>query len=659
MPVNRALLCLVVIAVPQIAFGQKSEATKMWEYEQQLLSADRDFRAAKKITLVPPELGEFTPGRSEKLDIEAIGNGQVGRLWPMNYTYVAGKGIPFKVLSVIDKTNVLLISNDKQRIWVESYPTDDLADGQNVYVLDYVKVVGTKAYRTVDGASSTVWMINLLPKEESEKRLKMDMAKRKAWEESLAKTESGYRNWVQRDRTQTEGKFLELKASTLYLQSRDGKTFKIPYSTLTAGEQALAKKMQREINETRSLPSKNSSIQKSTPGGTPPVVGPAVGKVIASDDFSSYLTGTSNLLGQAAGGTGFKGTWQSMGLKANLDVFVNKSVGSLGTSQNSNAGNAGNSLGFASPVSIKGGQLFIRYKYSNLNTSKIHESSRLDLNYTRIAEGNRVILGSYITDNLQLVLEPNMHNGLGNLVVDSRIGTVSGTGSHVVLGLLDEQFEQIAIWIDPDANDFYNPLTGENSANAVKAWRVPAGGLTNFVSYSLIRNGDDRVSFDDVVFAREFSVVNADNSSIVEKETKSLPSKESSMLKAASDSTSSDVGNTKENGLQADLSAKILDVKIISESNANGKPIRIVKIKWKNTGRKTIRALDGNFFIADNTGTLPPKFQYTIFACSNSEDGVKPGETFVLPEGGFALPEGCTAGTVRVEITKVLEVSSF
>jgi hypothetical protein len=405
----------------------------------------------------------------------------------------------------------LLISNNQQRIWLEGYLTDNLADEQNVYILDYVKVVGTKAYRTVDGASSTVWMINLLPKEESERRLQIDMAKRKAQEESFANTEAGYRKWAQRDRTQTEGKFLDLKASTLYIQSRDGKKISIKYSVLTDNEKLLAKKLKNESDAR--IANQATKIASEGKVGS----APAVGNVIALDDFSSYLTGTNNLLGQAAGGTGFRGTWQSMGLKANLDVFVNQSVGSLGTSQNSNAGNAGNSLGFASPVSIRGRQLFIRYKYSNLNTSKIHESSRLDLNYARIAEGNRVILGSYITDNLQLVLEPNLHTGRGNLIVDSRIGTVSGTGSHVVLGLLDEQFEQIAIWVDPDANDFYNPLTGANSANAVKAWRVPAGGLTNFVSYSLIRNGDDRVSFDDVVFAREFSEVNAYTSSNGEK----------------------------------------------------------------------------------------------------------------------------------------------
>ena len=109
----------------------------------------------------------------------------------------------------------------------------------------------------------------------------------------------------------------------------------------------------------------------------------------------------------------------------------------------------------------------------------------------------------------------------------------------------------------------------------------------------------------------------------------------------------------------AKLSAEIIDVKIVRESNANGKPIRVVKITWKNTGSKAIRALDGNFMIADNTGTLKPKFEYTIYACSNEETGVKPGETFVLREGGFVLPQGCTASEAKVEITKVLEKSNF
>lgn len=109
----------------------------------------------------------------------------------------------------------------------------------------------------------------------------------------------------------------------------------------------------------------------------------------------------------------------------------------------------------------------------------------------------------------------------------------------------------------------------------------------------------------------------------------------------------------------AKSSAEILNVKIVREPNANGKSIRVIKITWKNTGSKTIRALDGNFFIADNTGTLDPKFEYTIFACSNLEDGVKPGDTFVLTEGGFVLPQGCTATEAKVEITKVLEKSNF
>jgi hypothetical protein len=63
--------------------------------------------------------------------------------------------------------------------------------------------------------------------------------------------------------------------------------------------------------------------------------------------------------------------------------------------------------------------------------------------------------------------------------------------------------------------------------------------------------------------------------------------------------------------------------------------------------------------INDNTGTLPPKFEYTIFAVSESEPGIMPGETYILAEGGFALPLGCTAKEASVEFTKVLEDSNF
>jgi hypothetical protein len=106
------------------------------------------------------------------------------------------------------------------------------------------------------------------------------------------------------------------------------------------------------------------------------------------------------------------------------------------------------------------------------------------------------------------------------------------------------------------------------------------------------------------------------------------------------------------------LSAEIVGVKIVFEPNVDGKMTRVVKISWKNTGSKTIRSIDGNFYIADNTGVLPGKFNHPIFACSNLDDGVKPG-AFVREEGVFVLPVGCTATEAKVEITEVLEHSNL
>jgi hypothetical protein len=111
--------------------------------------------------------------------------------------------------------------------------------------------------------------------------------------------------------------------------------------------------------------------------------------------------------------------------------------------------------------------------------------------------------------------------------------------------------------------------------------------------------------------------------------------------------------------VSSELSAEITSVKIVDETSPSGKRIRVVKVAWKNTGKKPIRALDGNFFIKDNTGTLPAKFEYSIYACSNLEPGIKPGEDFVLTSGGFVLPDGCTATEAKVEITNAQEQSNF
>jgi hypothetical protein len=229
-------------------------------------------------------------------------------------------------------------------------------------------------------------------------------------------------------------------------------------------------------------------------------IGAAHASPLARDDFGSYTPGAGALQGQIVGGNGFSGTWYSIGLVSPIDVFADGSVGSIGVSFFSNAGNAAR---FTAPISINGGQLFFRYTHTNLDPSDLQASTRLDLNLGSETIGNQAYLGALGTDTLKLVLGQNLYTGQSAVSADSGIATGSGTGRHVVVGLLDERFSQIAIWVDPSADDYFNAQTGASSADAVAPWAVPAGGLSNFVSYSLVRNQLDAVKFDDVIFSRD------------------------------------------------------------------------------------------------------------------------------------------------------------
>lgn len=229
---------------------------------------------------------------------------------------------------------------------------------------------------------------------------------------------------------------------------------------------------------------------------------------IASDYFSSYTLGA--LIGQPAGGVGFTGAWHTIGLGSGFEVFSDQSVGSLSTSYQSNAG-AG--IKFAVPINIESGQLFIRYDHINVDPSNPQDGTRLQLQTGNFHTSHNVSLGAVMaaaqppTDRLGLAVTQSAHTAGGTLRVDSGITSASGGGRHVIVGLLDAQWGRIAIWIDPDASDYYDPQSGQNSANAMTVWTPPAGGLPNWVGYALIRNVDDQVKFDNVVFTRTWAAL--------------------------------------------------------------------------------------------------------------------------------------------------------
>jgi hypothetical protein len=217
---------------------------------------------------------------------------------------------------------------------------------------------------------------------------------------------------------------------------------------------------------------------------------PALATIIARDDFSVPPYALDSLDGQAVEGTGFSGTWARVpGLGQDLSVVANGVVGRPTVT----AGNAGDYANFASPFALGTGQLFISYTINNVGPTTL-SSTRLDLNLdTPPAGGDRALLGGLDNGVFSFRLE----SGLGSALAQS---SVTDTGAHKIVGVLDATNDQIAIFVDPTSGSFYN-ANGTNDANAVAAW-APSGVLS-FRSYSLVENLGDQVDFGDVVLSTD------------------------------------------------------------------------------------------------------------------------------------------------------------
>ncbi len=93
--------------------------------------------------------------------------------------------------------------------------------------------------------------------------------------------------------------------------------------------------------------------------------------------------------------------------------------------------------------------------------------------------------------------------------------------------------------------------------------------------------------------------------------------------------------------------------------DVDGEVFREVVVAWKNTGTTTIRAVDAKIVCFDR-GLAIEKNSYTIYACFDSDPGIRPGETKVTKAGeGFRLRAYSPADSVDVQITKVLEKSGM
>lgn len=189
------------------------------------------WRAARKISLLDPIPDVPQPRQHESLDLDTLQRGEIGKLSYWN----------FKVADIVDDKNVILILGSNRRIWLEGYPTSDIVDDQSVRIIDYIEVIGTKSYDTVDGSNATVWFVKLLPKEETAKRIAEDLEK--------AAEEAKYRQWKAKNGDTVNGKFLDYRNSKITIEQRDGKKIFLKMSALAKEERELVLKLAKEKSD--------------------------------------------------------------------------------------------------------------------------------------------------------------------------------------------------------------------------------------------------------------------------------------------------------------------------------------------------------------------------------------------------------------------------
>jgi hypothetical protein len=229
----KTLMLLAIVLSPATLLAQESRlgtggSAAQWRDSMDATIAWRD---AKKISLLEPIPDLPQPQQGESLDPDTFAKGQIGKLSYWN----------FKVADVVDDKNMILALGTKHRIWLEGYPTDGMVDDRAVRVVDYVEIKGTKSYDTVLGAKTTVWIVKLLPKEETAKRLGEDLE---------------FRDWHSKNGNTVNGKFLDLKNAKVVIEQRNGKKVSFPVSALIDADHEIAMQLAKERKENKKPPTK-------------------------------------------------------------------------------------------------------------------------------------------------------------------------------------------------------------------------------------------------------------------------------------------------------------------------------------------------------------------------------------------------------------------
>lgn len=202
------------------------------QYDQQmaLIKAQSDWKSAKKLCRFFDPIDKFEEAVQDFSSIEIPEAGIIGYI----------QAWPFKVISVVDKTNAILSVGDAV-LWMEEFETSGLADGEFVRVLDPIKFTATKQYVTASGASRTVKAFKMIDKPELEKH-KAKQA------EDTAKQAKEKRKVVSKTFGLADGKsidaiFVDIRKGKVVMEGLDGETIEHVLSDFDAKSASVIREL--------------------------------------------------------------------------------------------------------------------------------------------------------------------------------------------------------------------------------------------------------------------------------------------------------------------------------------------------------------------------------------------------------------------------------
>ncbi len=236
-----AVLFLLVGGISQLfAQGNSSavsqaQARAIIESQRRMNASIAKWNVAKKLTLREDK-------KRKNLSYQVSGNTSIDELKIGDVGLLAGWD--FDVLQVIDETNCLLVTGS-QTIWLTNYPTNELVDGDNVRLIDPVKIQEPRRYDSSAGTKKVVCVSMLDPieskawEEEYEKK-KADLAR------ALKNKEAGLEEFLLRDGEKFFGKFLEYRSSGVIFQDETGKRVRKQLKDFTADSESRIREMMKK-----------------------------------------------------------------------------------------------------------------------------------------------------------------------------------------------------------------------------------------------------------------------------------------------------------------------------------------------------------------------------------------------------------------------------